>query len=252
MDTRDLFYPQIVVKIGKYVFTEGVGIEIYSARASRTDWARIRFTKELPAEIEVNAMDEAAILLGYNGVLDCVFSGYADAPFASSSGANEIVLKDAAIKLANTIISETFTDATPQEIIRYILAKSDIDSAELLDNEFQTLHRVGIYHRSGLYAIDDVHAAWGISYPAFFRYGTFYWGKAPAQDDLYTFEYGVNIISLSKINGIWELVTLSAPFVRHSDQIAIEHPMISGKFTVLSVAFITNEDGFVRTTIRFS
>ena len=32
MDTTDLFHPQISVTIGKYTFTQGVGIEIHSGR----------------------------------------------------------------------------------------------------------------------------------------------------------------------------------------------------------------------------
>lgn len=252
MDTTDLFHPQISVTIGKYTFTQGVGIEIHSAKTSRTDWARVRFTSELPSELTINRMDTATIRLGYNGVLDTVFEGYVDAPFSTASGANEITLKDDAIKLANTIITETFLDTTPQEIIRYMLAKSGVSSTKLLDDDFPTLKRVGIYRRPALYAIDDVHTAWGINYPAFFRGGTFYWGTLPEQDERYTFEYGVNIISLNRVNDAWELETLSAPFIRHSDQIEVIHPQATGIFTVSSVAFRTNEDGFVRTTIRFA
>lgn len=172
--------------------------------------------------------------------------------FSVASGADEITLKDDAIKLADTTITETFLDTTPQEIIRYMLSKSGISSMSLLTDDFPTLKRVGIYRHSALLGIDDVHTAWGINYPSFFRNGTFYWGTAPAQTKIYTFEYGVNIISLSRSSDVWELETLSAPFVRHSQQIKIIHPQITGTFTVLSVIFKTNEDGFVRTTIRFA
>lgn len=252
MDTTTLFQPQISVTIGKYIFTQGIGIEVHSARASRTDWARIRFTSELPSELSISRMETASIQLGYNGTLETVFEGFVAVPFSAADGANEITLTDASIKLSNTIITETFLDTTPQEIISYMLAQSGISSAILSDNDFPALKRVGIYQRLALGVIDDVHTAWAINYPAFFRGGTFYWGALPKQAAIYTFEYGVNIISLNRVNGMWELETLSAPFIRHSDQIKIIHPQATGTFTVSSVTFRTNEDGFIRTSICFA
>ena len=65
------------------------------------------------------------------------------------------------------------------------------------------------------------------------------------------FEYGVNILSLTRFGGVWELETVSAPFVKHSHKIAVEHPKVSGEFEVSSVKIITNEDGFIRTYINF-
>ena len=50
---------------------------------------------------------------------------------------------------------------------------------------------------------------------------------------------------------MWELETVSAPFVKHSHKIAVEHPKVSGEFEVSSVKIITNEDGFIRTYINF-
>ena len=73
----------------------------------------------------------------------------------------------------------------------------------------------------------------------------------PKQEKVYTFEYGVNILNLDRVGGKWELETISAPFVKHSHEIVVNHPKVSGTFEVEKVVFITNDDGFIRTYITF-
>ena len=65
-------------------------------------------------------MPQIQILLGYNGVLDTVFEGYV-APGGYNGGGykDEIVLKDKMLLLEETTISNTFLDATPQEILAW-------------------------------------------------------------------------------------------------------------------------------------
>jgi hypothetical protein len=45
----------------------------------------------------------------------------------------------------------------------------------------------------------------------------------PEQEKVYTFEYGVNILGLTRAGGEWELETVSAPFVKHSHEIVVNH-----------------------------
>ena len=68
---------------------------------------------------------------------------------------------------------------------------------------------------------------------------------------VYTFEYGVNIIALNRPGRVWELETVSAPFVRHSHKINVIHPKVSGEVEVSKVVSMTNDDGFIRTKIYF-
>lgn len=100
-------------------------------------------------------------------------------------------------------------------------------------------------------AINAVHAAWNIKQPFFFSGGVFYWGEKPEQNKTYIFEYGVNIIALTRSGGSWELETVSAPFVRHSHKISVKHPKVSGEFEVSKVVSSTSENGFIRTKIYF-
>ena len=71
------------------------------------------------------------------------------------------------------------------------------------------------------------------------------------KDKTYIFEYGVNIIALTRSGGSWELETVSAPFVRHSHKISVKHPKVSGEFEVSKVVSSTSENGFIRTKIYF-
>lgn len=67
----------------------------------------------------------------------------------------------------------------------------------------------------------------------------------------YTFEHGVNILNLRRAGGVWELETVSAPFIKHSHKINLIHPQVSGEVEVSKVVSKTNDSGFIRTYIYF-
>ena len=247
MDNNELFYPQICAELGGYVFEEGIEIQVSSAKGSRSDWAKVRFTKEFENEIQLVQGADAMIQMGYGGVLDEVFQGYV----AQGITGGEIVLKDEMLILEATKICETFQDATPQDIIRFILARCGITQMRLSEEAYPQRRLVPIPLQSAAAAIEAVNAAWGIQNPFFFRSGVFHWGTVPEQEKIYTFEYGVNILSLNRVGRSWELETVSAPFVRHSQVIQVEHPLYQGEAEVRKVLFTTNDAGFIRTFIYF-
>ena len=252
METTDLFYPQISVDLGKYTLDSGVKIEIQSSQESCSDWAKVRFTKQFQTAITLARKDAASISLGYNGVYDEAISGYISQPYNGSGNVDEVILKDGMFILEETTINKVFLDTTPQEIVKYFLAQAGITDMKLSSTVYQTRKRVPICSLSALKGINAVNAAWGISQKYFFRNGVFYWGVTPDQEKVYSFEYGINIISLTRTGGLWELETISSPFVRHSDKIAVTHPKIIGTFEVKKVVFLTNEAGFIRTYIYFN
>lgn len=110
---------------------------------------------------------------------------------------------------------------------------------------------LSIRRQNAVRAIEAVNNAWGLKVPFFFSGGVFYWGEKPEQEIVYTFEYGVNILRLERMGGIWDLETVSAPFVRHSHKINVIHPLVSGEREVSKVVFSTNDSGFIRTHIYF-
>lgn len=252
MQVQELFYPQVVARLGDYTFQRGITVEAYSSREKCCDWAKVQFTEDIfQPKISLEKMDPAVIAFGYGGVMDDTFVGYVAKPYNNGNGADEITLKDDMIRLEGVTVNATFQDTTPQEVIAYLLAQAGVANMELSQESYPARARVSIRQATAVQAIRQVHSAWGIAVPFYFSEGTFYWGVDPKQDKIYTFEYGVNILTLIRSGGIWELETVSAPFVRHSQKIQIEHPKVRGEYTVRSVRTITNEDGFIRTYISF-
>lgn len=251
METLELFYPQIAARAGPYTLDAGIRFEIFSAKSSYFDWAKIRFTEQFRPEISLARKDAAAIELGYNGVMEEVFTGFVSRPYNYGGGADEITLKDEMLLLEDTQINNTFLDTTPQEVISYVLAQAGVSNKKLNAQGFPTRKKLPIRQMSGVQAINAVNAAWGVKKRFFFSGGVFYWGEKPEQQKVYTFEYGVNIINLVRLGGVWELETVSAPFVRHSHKINVIHPKISGEQEVTKVVSSTNDDGFIRTRIYF-
>lgn len=121
METTELFYPQIAVRAGAYRFGQGVEVEVHSSRTAYFDWAKDPLHRAVPARISLDRMDAAAIEMGYNGVLDEVFTGYVAKPYSGGASANEIVLKDEMLLLEQTSVNATFLETTPQEVLAYIL-----------------------------------------------------------------------------------------------------------------------------------
>lgn len=160
-------------------------------------------------------------------------------------------MKDDMLLLEETVINDTFMDTTPQEMISFFLARAGISKMKLADKHYPVRRQLPIREQSAVQAINTVNAAWGIHVPFFFSGGVFYWDEKPQQSKVYIFEYGVNIIGLNRAGGVWELETVSAPFVKHPHKINLIHPRISGEFEVLKVVSATNDSGFIRTYIYF-
>ncbi|MCT4687113.1 serine/arginine repetitive matrix protein 2 [Vallitalea sp.] len=252
MKNEDLFYPEIQADIGSYSFDKGIEVEVYSSKASYFDWAKVSFTEELGEKVTLSKLDEAVVKLGYDGNLDDVFKGYVNDPVnTGGSSQNEIILKDDMIKLEETIITNTFLEATPQEILRYSLKKAGIQDYKLSSKVYPKKSIVPIFRKSVIDVIEEIHNLWRIKELFFFADKIFYWGEKPSQSKVYEFEYAVNIIDLTFADGLWELVTVSAPFIKHSQKIKVIHPSISGEFEVSKMVFSTTGDGFTRSKIYF-
>lgn len=199
METLELFYPQIAAQAGPYRLDQGIKFEIFSAKSSYFDWAKIRFTEEFQPEISLARKDPAAIELGYDGIMEEVFTGFVTCPYNKGGGVDEITLKDEMLLLEDTQINDTFLNTTPQEVISYILAQAGVGEKKLNGQDFPIRKKLPIWQMSGVQAINAVNAAWGIRKRFFFSGGVFYWGEKPEQQKVYTFEYGVNIISLCNL-----------------------------------------------------
>jgi hypothetical protein len=251
VETSELFYPETNINIGGYGFQKGIEIEVFSSKDSYFDWAKVRFTQQFNEKITLSKKDKALIQLGYNGVFDEVFEGYVVNPMSEGSYSNEVVLKDDMIRLEETYITNTFLDATPQEILRFCLNKAGITNMRISSKVYQKKKVVPVFRKNVIAVIEEIHSIWKIKEAFFFSGGVFYWGEKPEQKKVYEFEYGVNIISLERPGGVWVLETVSTPFIKHSQKIIVRHPKISGEFETKKVVFTTNDAGFIRTYIYF-
>ena len=137
METLELFYPEIAARAGPYNLDQGIEFEIFSAKSSYFDWAKIRFTEDFQPEISLSRKDPGSIELGYNGVMEEVFTGYVSKPYNKGGAADEINLKDDMLLLEDTQINNTFLDTTPQEVIAYVLGQAGISKMKLSGIAFQ-------------------------------------------------------------------------------------------------------------------
>lgn len=250
-EVTSLFYPENMVKIGQYQFCEGIEIEVCSDQASYFDWAKVRIIKQLEDIVTINKFDGAEILMGYNGNMNSIFAGYVLKTPEASENKNEIMMKDDMVKLEQIVVTNTFIDVEPQEIIEYCLRQAGIGNLQLFDQRYAKKGVVSIREKNVIAILEEVKKLWGIEYKFYFVSRTFYFGKSHEQAKIYTFEYGNNIIDIHKEGDLWMLETASAPFIRHSEDINIVHPDLSGTYKAKKVVFTTNEAGFVRTKIYF-
>lgn len=251
METTELYCPQIAVAAGRYQFNRGIEIEVHSDKSSYFDWAKLKFTEQFQHKITLEKKDRAQIDIGYNGLMSKVFSGFVSKTYNTATRSDQVLLKDEMLLLEETDITDTFLDTTPQEIIRFVLMRAGVTKMQLSTNAYPRRKKIPIRSQTAVQAINTVNAAWGLKHKFYFADGTFYWGVTPPQEKVYTFEYGVNIIRLSRTNGVWMLETVAAPFVRHSNKIIVKHPKINGIVDVSKVKTITNDDGFIRTYLYF-
>lgn len=251
MDNMELFYPEIQVHIGEYIFSRGISVTISSSKGISNDWGKVTFSKEFFGKIFIPEGEPVSVMLGYDNNLQEVFSGYVTNGYNGASDENEILFKDKMLLLERTTVTHTFLEATPQDIIRYGLLLSGISDYSISSAAYPEKDRVSVVKKNVVGILNQINAAWGIHIDGFFLRGIFYWGERPEQESIYELEYGVNIISLERMNGRWQLETVSLPFLQHSQQIQVTHPYINGTFEIKKLLFTTNEAGFIRTKIFF-
>lgn len=251
MKSQELFYPELLVNIGQYSFTQGIGIEAHSNKRVPYDWAKVQFTKEFHENIRLNIMDKVSINLGYDGELTEVFSGLVVRTYNKSAGENEIMIKDKMLLLESIRITNTFLNVTPQEIIEFGLKRAGITAYTISKKTYPEKRMVPIVEKSMVDVLKQINNLWGIDLLSNFVCGIFYWGEKPTQDKTYQFEYGKNIIALERKGNLWELETVALPFIQHTMQINVVHPNINGMFEIEKMEFATNKNGFIRTKLYF-
>lgn len=251
MYIRDLFYPEIEIEIGDYIFTEGIALKIYSDREAPTDWGKLTFSNPYKEKISIQESDEIIVRLGYAGKLQEVFWGSVVRSIDGADGLNEVLFKDHMLLLERTWITDTYLDCTPQEVITDSMKKAGIEAYKLSPVVYPVKRMLPVAKKNVVQLLEQINAAWNISIRGNFVRGVFYWGVVPEQNEVLEFEYGNNIISLDRNKDAWELTTVSIPSMQHTQKIKVIHPKVSGVFESKKIIFETNDGGFIRTRIYF-
>lgn len=251
MKTQNLFYPVQQAIVGKYSFQEGISIEVFSDKNYLYDWARIRFTRQFNGNISLDRGEDVLISMGYDGKMQTIFKGAVARQYNKATYKDEILIKDYTLKLEETRISGTFLEAAPQELVQQGLLRAGISDMLLSGKSYPMKRKIAIREKPVSEYLMEIDALWGIQTTKSFLLGTFYWDEKPEQSEMYVFEYGNNIISLTRERSLWKLETVAIPAIQHSCRIGVEHPEISGTFEVSKVIFSSDDRGFVRTKIFF-
>ena len=198
MERQELFYPDIQVQIGQYLFNRGISIKIFSDKNAPFDWGKICFTEPYKDAITLQASDEVVVSLGYDGKLQEVFVGNLVKGYDGAENLNEILFKDRMLLLERARIKDTYINCTPQEIIRDGLQRAGVTEYQLTDNVYPVMPMVPVVDKNVVEALKQINAIWGTGLQGTFIKGVFYWGIVPDQEEILEFVYAENIISLDR------------------------------------------------------
>ncbi|GAA6428441.1 hypothetical protein [Dielma fastidiosa] len=246
----EYFYPEVKVNMNGFSLDKGISIEVVSSKNTVYDYAKIMFTKEILDKINVKKGDDCEILFGYSGNLESIFKGSVVKDLNDSSDKCSIQLKDDMLKFERTIITDTYMNAAPQEIIGNVCMKAGIQDLSLSTQTYVS-KTISFRSMNGIKLIQYINSLWSLKHKFYMQAGCFYWGVSSKQKEIAVFSYGSNILSMKRISGSWEMQTVSVPFLKHSTLIRVDHPLVSGDYEISKIIFRVNEQGFVRSLIQF-
>lgn len=247
---QELFYPQIAVDIGDYRFSRGIALKIHSADTQGYDWGKVTFTDPYQHAVTFAGDEEVTVWMGYAGKLEDVFHGNLVRPYNGADDKNGLLFKDRMLLLERTIITDTYLKCTPQDILRSGLRRAGVQHYQLQDEVYPIKPIVPVVRKHMLQMLKQINQVWNLDVQGAFIKGVFYWGVKPPQEQIYNFEYGSNILSLERSEGMWRLNTVSIP-LQQSQVIRVTHPKVTGEFELKRVQFNTNDRGFIRTALYF-
>lgn len=243
---NEYFSPEILVSIGSYTFSKYITLNLKLDIDKNFDFAIIKFSEKILDEILINKDDEVVIQLGYNNELEKVFTGY-----VTNVKDFEIVAKNKFLNLINTNINKSFTNATFDEILKFILNQANIQDMTIKSDITVIKNLISIKNKNGLDSIKYLEQKFNIKDSLyFFKNDKFLYNDKEKQQESYELIYGNNILNLQNLcPKVWEVETISMPKLNLLDNIYIEHYKLTGTFKVEKINFIVNDYGFIRTKI---
>lgn len=242
----EYFSPEVLINVGDYSFSKYITLNLKLDIEKNFDFAIIKFSEKILDEIVMNKDDKVIIQLGYNNQLEKIFTGY-----VTDVKDFEITAKNNFLKLVNTNINKSFTNATFDEVLRFILNQASIQNMSIKNEDTVIKNLISIKNKNGLDAIKYLEQKFNIKDSLyFFKNDKFFYNDKEVQRENYELIYGSNILNLQNLcPKIWEVETISIPKINLLDDIYIEHYKLTGTFKVEKINFIVNDYGFIRTKI---
>lgn len=247
MGYKKLISPEFKVNTEKYELTDGIEVEYQSSKEARSDWCRIELSAKLKNYVSFENMEKVTVELGYEGDFDKLITGFCRKNEGDKSG--EIIIRDSMIMLEKVDIKATFTDCTPQDIVKYVLMQAGIEAFKLNDTEYPKKPIFIVDKKNGIKAIENINKVWDIENDFFFRGEIFYWGLRPEQEVKYILEEDNNIMSFKKYGSQYVIETLGVPWIHQGDVIEIRHSKFTGEAKVAKVIIKRNESGYTGMSI---
>lgn len=241
--------PSFLIRTGSFEITDGIQAECFSSRSGRADWCRVAFASALYGQISYADMEPAEVMLGYEDDYDVLLTGFCRE--RSDTRPDELLIRDAMIRLEQLNIRASFVSCTPQDIIRYVLSQAGVTDYRLSDQEYGVKAALAVSSQNGVQVIEQVNRAFGCDNDFFFRDGVFYWGLQPRQDEMYVLEEDQNILSLQKYGSLFEIETFGIPWIHHSQMIEVVHAKYSGVVRVEKTIIRSDEKGNTRMYLYF-
>ncbi|MDO4720480.1 MAG: hypothetical protein Q4A78_07435 [Peptostreptococcaceae bacterium] len=248
-NSRDQFlYPQYLLQIGGYSFTEGISLDWYSSKQKLFEIMEIRFTHRLHQVFSFAPMDKVTFSWGYAQGMQKIFSGFVDRTYQSG---NVVIAKDYMLKLREGTIKEIFMDVTQDDLLTGILSQAGVGNFQIKSSTPVKKAKVNLHELTYDMAIDRANALWGTKELYYFDANeTFYFGLPKAPRNVPPFHFGENILNLSKHEGTYEMEII-ATYVDFTNQITVNHPNCSGIFEVEEVRFHVTNRGFPKMFLYF-
>lgn len=247
--SKKLESPEFKITVGKYVISEGIEVECFSSKETRSDWCRIELSSQFQEIITVNDMAEGIVELGYDGDFDTLING--NVRLSNDDYWKEIMIKDDMIKLVRTKVKATFVDCIPQDILKYLLGCADVKNYILTDEVYDQKKVFVVNNKNCIEAIKELNSKWGITNNFFFQDKIFYYGCKKKQETVYVLSESESILSIQKLGKVWEIETIGIPWIHHSQEIEVNHSKFSGMVEVAKTIVRSDDKGFVRMFIYF-
>lgn len=220
---------QIEVYIGGWKINKITSLQVISSNQTPIDLATI----EIPAEyVELEAINRNMPVKIYMGYYDVgtwlVFSGLVkDVVWGRSI---VIYCKDLMEELRKIKVVQSFVDAEPAIIMKYLMAKAGVENYEISDLQQEAKHHFILSNQNILQAQRLLNSAWDLEWQ-FYREpeGNVVWQPIIATERynkgnaVLKLEYGINLLALTPTeNTSGTLTTFVLPFLRHSQVIKVK------------------------------